>query len=101
MYETFSRPFSYHICGLRFSGGRFYQESQMTKAREWRNASIKKHAPEGFEEYVTSLPSAKLPTVLEQKARIRAVTDMLPDLLAHYGSPAHRKWRLKVPSFSS
>jgi hypothetical protein len=70
----------------------------MTKAREWRNWQIKKRAPENFEEYVTSLPSPKFPTVLELRAYIRAVTAMLPDLLRHYGSPAHRKWRLKVPN---
>jgi len=82
---------------IRFSGGRFYQESQMTRAREWRNWRIKNHAPdEEFEECVTSLPTAKLPTVRDLTTHIQGVTLMLPDLLEHFGSPAHRKWRLQV-----
>jgi len=72
----------------------------MTRAREWRNWRIKNHAPdEEFEECVTSLPTAKLPTVRDLTTHIQGVTLMLPDLLEHFGSPAHRKWRLQVPSF--
>jgi hypothetical protein len=69
----------------------------MTRAQDWRNAKIKKHAQIDFEECVTSLPTAKLPTVLELEDHIQGVTHMLPDLLEHFGSPAHRKWRLQVP----
>ena len=85
----------------RFSGGRFYQESKMTGAREWREQQIKQKAPDSFKEYVTTLPSPKFPAVVALTDYIRAVTSRLPDLLAHYGSLPHRKWRMKVQRPSS
>lgn len=81
----------------RFSGGRFYHEAGMTKAREAREKKLGQHPSPDFEEFVTTLPSTKVPTVEALVEYIKAVTRRLPELMAHYGSLSHRNWRMKVP----
>jgi hypothetical protein len=68
----------------------------MTNAKAWREKQIKENAPPNFEEYVTTLPSHKIPTVAALTDYNRAVISRLPDLMAHYGSVPHRSWKMKV-----
>lgn len=85
------------ICLCRFSGSRFHHESQMIKARFWREGKLKK-APGGLRNFISQLPSPRTPTIAYLQTYIREVTTRLGDLLNHYGSVGHRRWRKQVLS---
>ncbi len=94
---TLSRIDFYLLEYCSFSGARFHEEAGMNHAREWRQRKLKYSPVENFQERVTSLPSHKVSTVAGLQEYVAAVTEMLPQLLSHYGSRGHRNLRKQVP----
>lgn len=70
----------------------------MYKAAAWRTRALQRN--EELQDAVSSLPSPKVSTSAGLEPYIRRVLELLPQLVFHYGSMRHRKWRKKVRAAS-